>query len=525
MSRPAVLAVGMILGLLAWRIGVLAGFPYNLYGDEAQYWTWAQALDWGYYSKPPVVAWLIAASTAVCGDGIFCIKLPSALLYAATSLLIHALAARLYGPREALAAAGLFALMPAVSLGSLLITTDAPLLFFWALGLLAFTHALERRHDGWDGWLLWLLVGVAGGLGMLSKYSMSFFAVSVFLFLLSQREHRHWLLRPQPWVGALVAALLYLPNLWWNARHGFASYRHTHEISQVEQARLSWPGLTEFLGAQFVVLGPVVFAVLLYGLFRMGVHVGLRGVLPGTVSGTGTPVSAVAKPHPAGWQGSRVPLLVAFFLPWFLLVLVLSLLSRTHGNWAVPAYVSAVILVAAWLTEPGRWRARLLWTSLGLHLLFAAGLYHYEATVAPLLTRYDDRLDPLKRIRGWDVLGQEVHALQQQYPEATLLTQDRMLTAQLMYYGHPPMQPVVKWNPEGRIRDHYDLTTTMLGREGQDFLLVQEGDRFPEGLQAFFTHTETLTLIQVPLQADHTRLYGVFHLQGFLGYPTPGKDR
>ena len=55
----------------------------TLYVDEAQYWTWAQNLDWGYFSKPPVIAWLIAASTALFGDGILAVKLSAILLYPA----------------------------------------------------------------------------------------------------------------------------------------------------------------------------------------------------------------------------------------------------------------------------------------------------------------------------------------------------------------------------------------------------------------------------------------------------------
>src|SRR5262245_43581123 len=59
--------------------------PFDLHGDEAQYWVWAQDLAFGYYSKPPVVAWLIAASTAVCGDGEACIRMTTPLAHMATA--------------------------------------------------------------------------------------------------------------------------------------------------------------------------------------------------------------------------------------------------------------------------------------------------------------------------------------------------------------------------------------------------------------------------------------------------------
>ncbi|MCK6389176.1 MAG: hypothetical protein L6Q65_16485, partial [Zoogloea sp.] len=67
--------------LTAYRLWVIQHLGIDLYVDEVQYWTWSQALDWGYFSKPPVIAALIAASTALLGNGLIAIKLPSLLLY------------------------------------------------------------------------------------------------------------------------------------------------------------------------------------------------------------------------------------------------------------------------------------------------------------------------------------------------------------------------------------------------------------------------------------------------------------
>ena len=74
-QKPAVASrVSLLLGLtallLAWRFWALPRLGITLYVDEAQYWTWAQQLDWGYFSKPPGIAALIWLSTALFGDGI-----------------------------------------------------------------------------------------------------------------------------------------------------------------------------------------------------------------------------------------------------------------------------------------------------------------------------------------------------------------------------------------------------------------------------------------------------------------------
>ena len=53
--------------------------------DEAQYWIWSRDLALGYFSKPPLLAWLISATAAMCGDGEVCVRLSSPALHAATA--------------------------------------------------------------------------------------------------------------------------------------------------------------------------------------------------------------------------------------------------------------------------------------------------------------------------------------------------------------------------------------------------------------------------------------------------------
>ena len=62
-------AVLLAAGLTVVRLVALFRTPLELYPDEAQYWLWSRTLDFGYYSKPPVIAWAIWATTAIGGDG------------------------------------------------------------------------------------------------------------------------------------------------------------------------------------------------------------------------------------------------------------------------------------------------------------------------------------------------------------------------------------------------------------------------------------------------------------------------
>ena len=101
--------------LTAYRIWVINHLGIDLYVDEAYYWGWSQNLDWGYYSKPPLIAALIAASTALLGNGLVAIKLPSLLLYPATAFALYGLGRRLYSPRVGFWAGLCFLSMPLVA--------------------------------------------------------------------------------------------------------------------------------------------------------------------------------------------------------------------------------------------------------------------------------------------------------------------------------------------------------------------------------------------------------------------------
>ena len=151
---------GLTAALLAWRFWLLPNLGISLYIDEAQYWTWAQHLDWGYFSKPPGVATLIWLSTALFGDGMVGVKALSMLCYPLAAAACWGIARRLYDERVAFWSAVAVLTLPIFSWLGLFVSTDALLTLFWALALWAFLRALDS-----DVWGDWLLLGVVCGLG------------------------------------------------------------------------------------------------------------------------------------------------------------------------------------------------------------------------------------------------------------------------------------------------------------------------------------------------------------------------
>src|SRR5262249_57329552 len=138
----------------------------------AQYWVWSQHLALGYYSKPPLVPWLIAATTGLFGDSEFAVRLGAPLLHAGAALFLYGIGSQLYDSRTGFWSALAYASLPGVSVSAFIISTDAALLLFWSAALYAFIRA---RESG-GGW--WLAVGLVAGLGLLSEYSMAYWIFS-----------------------------------------------------------------------------------------------------------------------------------------------------------------------------------------------------------------------------------------------------------------------------------------------------------------------------------------------------------
>src|SRR5690349_13384350 len=136
-------AVLLVVGLTAARLVALFATPLDLYPDEAQYWLWSRTLDFGYYSKPPMIAWAIWATTHIGGDSEPWVRLSADLFQAGATFVVFLIGRRLYGASAGLAAAALYGLMPGVQLSALVAATDAPLLFFLSLTLLAYVVLLE----------------------------------------------------------------------------------------------------------------------------------------------------------------------------------------------------------------------------------------------------------------------------------------------------------------------------------------------------------------------------------------------
>jgi 4-amino-4-deoxy-L-arabinose transferase-like glycosyltransferase len=474
------LALAIVLGLTAVRIGAVALTPLNLFADEARYWVWSQTLAWGYATKPPLIAWLIAAMSGVCGSSELCLRLPSAVLHAASAGVLYLLARRLYGPAAGAWAALTFATVPAVSLSSILISTDVPLIFFWSIALLALNRTFETRRLDWAA-----ATGAAIGLGLLSKYAMAYFILCTLLYC-ALTPARRWFLASRPGGVALAVALLVVgPNLWWNARNAFATFRHTGTNAGWTADWFHPLKMLEFAASQLGVFGPILLVVLIIGLLN-----GRRSV-----------------------QRAADRYLLFFSLPVLLVILVQALISRAYANWAAAAYPAATVLVVAWLL---RWGPRVLPVSLGLHAGVAAAGYVFVAFVAGLpLPRW---ADPTHRVLGWDRVADAVARRAAGASLTGILVPDHNVLPELLYYLRDDPRaaglPVVMWPGPPVEPNEYEQSRPIDAQTGARALVVTVEDT-PAPFAGRFRRMGSIESTDVPVRSDRSRMVGFAVAEGY----------
>ncbi len=306
---PGVAAL-LLVALYLYRYSIASRAVLPLVAEEAQYWDWSRHLDWSYYSKPPFIAYLIRVFTAVFGNNEFGVRSAAVTLALGMTVVLWVTVREMFGSNRLAALCALVLnVVPLFAVGSLILTTDTPLLFFWGLCLYALHRALLRGQTGW-----WYAAGVFFGFGLLSKYAMIYVVPCLAVFLLLMPDQRRWLRRPEPYAFLLIGALVFLPVILWSWANDWVNFRHVAGLAKVDEGfRIDFASFGEYVGSQAALASPVLFVFMVWGtwrLFRSG-----------------------------EWRDRpELTFLASFGAPVFLMLLVKSLQGDVLGNWAAPAY-------------------------------------------------------------------------------------------------------------------------------------------------------------------------------------------
>lgn len=453
-TRPASTVLFTVLTALSlFRIYYILHGPLDLSPDEAHYWEWSRRLDLSYYSKGPMISYLIFLGTSLFGDTVFGIRVMAVIFSAASSLVLFKLTNLLYGDRgggtrqgippetyEGCSAALLLQFVPLFAPFGIVFSIDSPFIFFWTLSLLLFWVAVKeepqngatRKESGASPYFSWILLGISVGLGLLTKYTMAFFYLSGLLFLLLS-EKRSLLKTGRPYSALLTSLVVFSPVIIWNVHHDWVTIKHTAGQAHVAAGFVLSPkSFFEFLGSQVGVITPLLFALLFYSLFAVRAREG----------------------------GPASLFLLTFTLPILLFFLAKSIQGKVQVNWAMTGYITGLIAFSRLYFGKGEVRGkrngrgrRVLLVSTFCMVLLVFSVSHY-----PSLLKLPPKKDPSSRLRGWEVLGTEVsraYADLSRKGPLLLFSDSYQVASELAFYveGHPKTFSINL----GRRMNQYDL--------------------------------------------------------------------
>lgn len=433
--------------LLLCVLRLIAGAALPLSSDEAYYWLWSQHLAAGYYDHPPAIAFTIRAGTALFGDTSFGVRAGGILLsFAASWFVWRAGADFLRDEKAGALACLLFNLTLMITVETMAATPDAPSVAAAA----AFVWSLARVSRTGDGrW--WLAAGLAAGLGLLSKYSALFLGTGAVAWLLACPSARRWLRSPWPYAGGALALLVFLPNLSWNAAHGWTTV--AFQFGRLEGTHLTLRYIGEFVGSQAVLATPFVLAL---------------GLLSLTA---------------ASRQDESRALVAALMWPAIFYFLLHSLHDRVQGNWPCFLYPAFAIAAAdaALRTDWTRWRAPLARWSARLAVPVAAVLLFAGYAQALFGVVPTGRKDPLARLLavGFPQVAGQVRALKASAEAEAIMTTDYATAAWFAFYVQRRVVDIgedYRWpdapTPAAALFDKPALYVTELRRDRHDVVAV-----------------------------------------------------
>jgi Dolichyl-phosphate-mannose-protein mannosyltransferase len=253
-------ATTILLSLAAAKIVLqFAGIRhYGFFRDELYYMACGEHLAWGYVDQPPLIALVAWIARHVFGHSIVGLRIFPVLAGAAVVFLTGIVARELGGGRfaQALAATAiLFA--PAFLAFDSFFSMNAFEPFFWGVCAWIVVRIVKGASPK-----LWLAFGALAGVGIENKHSMLVFGFALAAGLLLSGESRRfrtkWI-----WIGAFVALLIFLPNLIWEARHGWPQIEVVRNAQLYKNIPIS---PLRFLGDQIAFLNPATLPLWLGGL-------------------------------------------------------------------------------------------------------------------------------------------------------------------------------------------------------------------------------------------------------------------
>jgi len=413
--------LSLILFFIAVIIKIFAIFytNFDLFGDEAQYWIWSQKLDFGYYSKPPLLPWVMGFFTIIFGGNNFeILKSLPLIMYFFTAYVVFLISYELYKNKNlAFLSAISFYLLPSVTVSSFLISTDIILIFFWSLSLL-FVIRLRKNAK----LLNFSLLGFFLGLSFLAKYAAVYFLLSLIIFIFLDKKLRDvFFKKPLQVVVFLLSAMVVLfPNIIWNIKNNWLTLNHTSDNAALNRVDFNLLQGVEFLLIQGVMVGPLLFWFFIFSVKK--IKFSFESIF-----------------------------LLSFSLPVFFIVTVESVLVRANANWAAVGLVSFVILLLNHCYVYGK---NIIYINNIINFIFCFCFYFLISTTSTYSV--------FDRISGVSAFALELKTFFDSQDKIILVVEDRLLYSSLKYeYRDSNILLFAPHDPKSKITSHFHLSSPL----------------------------------------------------------------
>lgn len=444
----------LLLALLSvkalWAIFMILYGQIQLSPDEAQYWTWSKQLDWGYYSKPPGIAWQIAAGTFFFGDSELGIRAGALIISLMTSIALYFL-----GKNAGLTERASF--WTAVTLtfsligmaGACAATTDGGFVLFWILAWIILAKGWQEKQV--PNFIVFGLLVMAGAL---FKWTIYAIWVPVVLSCIWQRG---WFSKGM-WIGILVSFLGLLPSVLWNYSHDWATFRHVGAQilgsswgKSATAVSSSTANPFDFFVSQVVLFSPFFFFLLLVGL------------------------------KASFQQKTKIPSAIFYSAAAVLLILgsyqLLSFFQKIQANWATYLYPLASLIVGWYAVDFWKKGRRFLLFSTAFSLAIVVGVTSIPLLQSGGFVSSSTKINPFKHQVGWELLSQRLNEVGYK-PERHFLASDKYQMSSILSFYSPGKQRAYFLNLYARRNNQFtywpSLADEQTGRSG--FFVISEYD-------------------------------------------------
>ena len=444
--------------------------------EEAQYWQWSTTPDLGYFTKPPMIAWLIGLSTSLFGSGEFGVRAFAPIMQAVTAIIMVLIGRYMGGASVGRWAAVIWISLPVTAIGGFIISTDSPMIMFLLMAMLLLSPVAKGQSISTQSVFT---AGLMMGAAMMAKYAAVYFLVGLAIWWLWQGRHS------KPVTGAssqtrkiiifaLGAIAILAPNLVWNLNNGFVTVGHLGDNANLDETVLSATRSLEFIISQMGVVGPVIAGLAVIAIWRMKTN-----------------------PSARFWIALGIPALVV--------VTAQSFRADANANWALASWPPLIILTAMFIAEGSRRIKQIaiagvaVNASLVLVILLATIMGHF----GPLTPASD----PLRRLRGWDQHYQDLAEFTATHQADAIVTTRREHIAKMIWQHRNNPLPIELLDANGIPQNHFEQKYPWQAKANRTIILINQGATPPNLDQVTWQGIQTQSKVKISTKRDRVLVY------------------